>query len=252
MRIGSWMSFMSKMIKDTNLLTILFRDPNKSEVDASVGAVMSTLIVLPTFLINPTPAALKTPTGLQSSKIIFRTVIHATTPIHDTEAYNEQRVETADLPGGGRDRMTTNAEHRLHQLMLASRDFEGRNVKIDGGLCLIQFAHSQICTLINKLFFFLLQGVRLELCANNRVGLLSDITRIFRENGLFIVRADVATEGGKATNAFYSMRKEIEPLALEARNDSPSPTSPDRPRLSLGGLLKSHIGRLSQNFSSIK
>ncbi|KAI3906423.1 hypothetical protein MKW92_040528, partial [Papaver armeniacum] len=99
-------------------------------------------------------------------------------------------------------------------------------------------------------------GVRLELCANNRVGLLSDITRIFRENGLVIVRADVATEGGKAMNAFYvrdvsgsevdmeiveSMRKEIEPLALEVRNDSPSPTSLGRPRLSLGGLLKSHV-----------
>lgn len=46
-------------------------------------------------------------------------------------------------------------------------------------------------------------GVRLELCANNRVGLLSDITRVLRENGLAVVRADVATRGSKAMNIFY-------------------------------------------------
>nr|GMD44072.1 ACT domain-containing protein ACR2 [Ipomoea batatas] len=46
-------------------------------------------------------------------------------------------------------------------------------------------------------------GVRLELCANNRVGLLSDITRVLRENGLSVVRADVATRGSKAVNIFY-------------------------------------------------
>ncbi|XP_026387628.1 ACT domain-containing protein ACR2-like isoform X1 [Papaver somniferum] len=372
----------------------LLRDPNKSEVDTSVGAVIRsdtltdhTAIELTGAdrpgLLSEISAVLadlrcnvveahawshneylacvayisdqsnssrnEDPNRLAVIKDHLSTVIHATTPIDDTEAYNDQRVETADLPGGGRDRMTTNVEHPLHQLMLGSRDFEGRvgsvsnnssspsvsiNVVGDGKKIVVsiegckekgylvvrveckdrrRLMFDTVCTLTDMQYVVfhasisshgnsaiqeyyirhidghtlisetekrrvvkcleaaierrVCEGIRLELCANNRVGLLSDITQIFRENGLVIVRADVATEGGKAMNAFYvrdvsgsevdmeiveSMRKEIEPLALEVRNDSPSSTSLDRPRLSLGGLLKSHIGRLSQNFSSIK
>lgn len=116
-----------------------------------------------------------------------------------------------------------------------------------------------------------MQGVRLELCADNRVGLLSDITRVLRENGLTVVRADVATQGEKAVNALYvrdisgnevdmvtfaeSMKKEIMgPIALQVKNEtkgSPS-TSPERSRLSLGDMLKSHLERLSHNFIPIK
>lgn len=47
------------------------------------------------------------------------------------------------------------------------------------------------------------QGIRLELCTRDRVGLLSDITRLFRENGLSVTRADVSTQGDKAVNTFY-------------------------------------------------
>lgn len=46
-------------------------------------------------------------------------------------------------------------------------------------------------------------GLRLELCTSDRPGLLSDVTRIFRENGLSVTRAEVTTRGGKAVNAFY-------------------------------------------------
>jgi hypothetical protein len=35
------------------------------------------------------------------------------------------------------------------------------------------------------------------------VGLLTDVTRIFRENGLSVTRADVSTQGDKAVNIFY-------------------------------------------------
>lgn len=35
------------------------------------------------------------------------------------------------------------------------------------------------------------------------MGLLSKITRIFRENGLTIRRAEVTTEGGKAVDSFF-------------------------------------------------
>ncbi|KAL7135156.1 hypothetical protein ABFS83_11G073800 [Erythranthe nasuta] len=47
------------------------------------------------------------------------------------------------------------------------------------------------------------EGVRLELCSKDRVGLLCDVTRIFRENGLSVTRAEVATRGGQAVNVFY-------------------------------------------------
>ncbi|KAL8533567.1 hypothetical protein ACS0TY_009823 [Phlomoides rotata] len=47
------------------------------------------------------------------------------------------------------------------------------------------------------------QGLKLELCTSDRVGLLSDVTRIFRENSLTVTRAEVATRAGKAVNTFY-------------------------------------------------
>ncbi|XP_068667908.1 ACT domain-containing protein ACR4-like [Aristolochia californica] len=47
------------------------------------------------------------------------------------------------------------------------------------------------------------EGLELELCTCDRVGLLSDVTRIFRENSLSVTRAEVTTRGGKAINTFY-------------------------------------------------
>jgi hypothetical protein len=47
------------------------------------------------------------------------------------------------------------------------------------------------------------QGVRLELCAPDRPGLLSDVTRTFRENGLLVAQAEVSTKGDVASNVFY-------------------------------------------------
>ncbi|KAL2907083.1 ACT domain-containing protein ACR6 [Bienertia sinuspersici] len=47
------------------------------------------------------------------------------------------------------------------------------------------------------------EGLELELCTEDRVGLLSDITRIFRENGLTIRRAEISTKSGKAVDTFY-------------------------------------------------
>ncbi|KAK0572192.1 hypothetical protein LWI29_027567 [Acer saccharum] len=123
------------------------------------------------------------------------------------------------------------------------------------------------------------EGVRLELCAANRIGLLSDITRVLRENGLAVVRADVATKGEKSMNAFYvrdvsgnevdmdfveSMKREMGPIInLAVKYDtrrssssssasSTSPSSPERSRFSFGDMFRSQIGRLSQNFVPIK
>ncbi|KAK4263637.1 hypothetical protein QN277_029025 [Acacia crassicarpa] len=47
------------------------------------------------------------------------------------------------------------------------------------------------------------EDLKLELCTDDRVGLLSDVTRIFRENSLTVTRAEVSTKGGKAVNTFY-------------------------------------------------
>ncbi|KNA07849.1 hypothetical protein SOVF_168060 [Spinacia oleracea] len=47
------------------------------------------------------------------------------------------------------------------------------------------------------------EGLKLELCTSDRAGLLSDVTRIFRENSLKVTQAEVTTKGGKAVNSFY-------------------------------------------------
>lgn len=48
-----------------------------------------------------------------------------------------------------------------------------------------------------------LDGVRLELCTPDRPGLLSEVTRTFRENGLLVAQAEVSTKGDMASNVFY-------------------------------------------------
>lgn len=47
------------------------------------------------------------------------------------------------------------------------------------------------------------EGTSLELCAKDRVGLLSEVTRVLRESGLAVKRAGVTTVGEQAVNVFY-------------------------------------------------
>ncbi|KAK9048326.1 hypothetical protein SSX86_031527 [Deinandra increscens subsp. villosa] len=47
------------------------------------------------------------------------------------------------------------------------------------------------------------EGVRLELCKEDKPGLLADVTRTFRENALNVTRAEISTSMGKAENIFY-------------------------------------------------
>ncbi|KAE8710617.1 ACT domain-containing protein ACR4 [Hibiscus syriacus] len=48
------------------------------------------------------------------------------------------------------------------------------------------------------------EGLELEVITDDRSGLLSDITRIFRENGLCIKRAEIcSSNGGKAKHSFF-------------------------------------------------
>ncbi|XAR69392.1 [Protein-PII] uridylyltransferase [Bertholletia excelsa] len=105
------------------------------------------------------------------------------------------------------------------------------------------------------------EGVRLELRAKSRVGLLSDITRVLRENGLVVLRADIATQGEKVDHAFYirdvsgnevdmefveSMKKEIlGPIDLAVKKTQVPPSSPPKtPLSSITDKLKYQIERL--------
>ncbi|KAM0942724.1 putative [Protein-PII] uridylyltransferase [Dioscorea sansibarensis] len=108
------------------------------------------------------------------------------------------------------------------------------------------------------------EGVRLELCAKTSVGLLPYITRILREYGLTVTRADIETDGGKTRNVFYvknisgnevnmdvleSMQKELEPLAFQVKNEVPRrTTSIEKESFSFGSLFKSQLEWFSHNF----
>ncbi|KAA8522580.1 hypothetical protein F0562_013059 [Nyssa sinensis] len=122
-------------------------------------------------------------------------------------------------------------------------------------------------------------GLRLDVCTRNRLGLLSDITRIFRENGLSITRAEIGTRGERAVGSFYVtdaagndvnpetvevVRQEIGGTVLAVNKSSGRPPQnstssrskssavEERPRFSLGSLFWSQLERLSSNFGPIK
>lgn len=86
------------------------------------------------------------------------------------------------------------------------------------------------------------------------MGLLSDVTRIFRENGLTVTRAEVTTKGGKAINTFYvrdaagnqvdakiidAMRQAIGQTVLQVKDVSRSPPPESPSRFLFGSLFKS-------------
>ncbi|XP_051122649.1 ACT domain-containing protein ACR6-like [Andrographis paniculata] len=104
------------------------------------------------------------------------------------------------------------------------------------------------------------EGIRLELYGNDRLGLLSDVTRIMRENGLSVTQAEVRTRDTRAMNVFYvtnvsgggymksetieAIKKEIGLYVSDEALDS-SWVRPER--ASLGNILLSRSSRLLQN-----
>lgn len=48
-----------------------------------------------------------------------------------------------------------------------------------------------------------LQGLEVEVRTEDRMGLLSEITRVFRENSLSIIRAAISTKDTQAEDMFY-------------------------------------------------
>ncbi|KAJ7561305.1 hypothetical protein O6H91_03G023100 [Diphasiastrum complanatum] len=115
------------------------------------------------------------------------------------------------------------------------------------------------------------QGLQLELCTKDRVGLLSDVTRVFRENGLSVTRAEVSTRGDMAVNVFFvtdvhgnlpdmkvveKLRQEIGQSMLQVKDApqcaSSSSTNYSSSKFSLGDFFKCHSERLLYNLGLSK
>ncbi|KAF3776440.1 ACT domain-containing protein [Nymphaea thermarum] len=111
------------------------------------------------------------------------------------------------------------------------------------------------------------EGIRVELCTSGRSDLLSEATRLLRENGLSVVRADVSTHGQKSKNVFYvrdasgnavdmkaleSIRRGMRPWVVKVKDVHLRSGSPERQRFSIGGMLKSQFERFSHEFISIR
>ncbi|PIN16933.1 [Protein-PII] uridylyltransferase [Handroanthus impetiginosus] len=125
-------------------------------------------------------------------------------------------------------------------------------------------------------------GLRLDISTKNRTGLLSNVTRVFRENGLSITRSEISIRGQKAVGTFYvkdTSGQTVNPQTLEiirqeiggnctfVENKSlgtstkaiPTRTSStscskmeEKPRFSLGNLIWTHLERLSSSFRPIQ
>lgn len=128
------------------------------------------------------------------------------------------------------------------------------------------------------------QGLKVDIRAENRTGLLSKVTRVIRENGLSITNVEIGVEGETAIGSFYVadssgqdvnsniaelVRRETGgsvganytspyrvPRALSSsnkRNMHETKTNTQiRPKFSLGSLLWSQLEGLSNNFRLIR
>lgn len=112
------------------------------------------------------------------------------------------------------------------------------------------------------------EGLRLELCSEDRIGLLSDVTRIFRENGLSVTQAEVTTRGSQAVNVFYvtdaagnpvgtqtieAVRNEIGQTILHVKDNMFSKSLPQESgRFSLGNLFRSRSEKFLYNLGLIR
>ncbi|KAJ4785789.1 ACT domain repeat 6 [Rhynchospora pubera] len=109
-------------------------------------------------------------------------------------------------------------------------------------------------------------GLRLELCCEDRPSLLSDMTRIFRENGLSVTHAEVSTIGSQAMNTFYVVDASGDPVqsrtiesvrsAIGERIlhviDEERDKSPSRERVSLGTMIRSRSEKFLYNLGLIR
>lgn len=125
-------------------------------------------------------------------------------------------------------------------------------------------------------------GLRLDLCSPSQMGLFSDITRVFRENGLSMSRIEIATQDDRARGTIYvtdASGHDVDPKTVELAikeiggsiiaihkspdwvppGSSPSKTPniandkvEDGSRFSFGSLLWSQLEWLSSSFRPIR
>ncbi|KAK9064903.1 hypothetical protein SSX86_016285 [Deinandra increscens subsp. villosa] len=116
-------------------------------------------------------------------------------------------------------------------------------------------------------------GLRLDVRSKNRSGLLSDVTRVFRENGLSIARVKIWIHGENAMGSFHvtdaagrhdvdpviivSVKKEMEKLSglvlvTNVSSSSDNHSEEDQTSSSLGTMFWSQIERLSSKFQTLK
>uniref|UniRef100_A0ACD5X6K6 Uncharacterized protein n=2 Tax=Avena sativa TaxID=4498 RepID=A0ACD5X6K6_AVESA len=128
-------------------------------------------------------------------------------------------------------------------------------------------------------------GAKVEVSAADRSGLLSDFTRILREHGMSLLRAELKRRKEEAIGTFFLVTDsggQVRPEALRAvrtrvgemgisldvikeapgwppvrKTSVPAASATigqdqERPRSSLGTLLWSHLGKISNNFGYIR
>ncbi|XP_078171720.1 ACT domain-containing protein ACR4-like [Carex rostrata] len=112
------------------------------------------------------------------------------------------------------------------------------------------------------------EGIRFELCCEDRVGLLAEVTRIFRENGLSVTQAEVTTRDSKALNTFYVVdasgdqvrtetievvRNTIGQTILLVKDDNTvESNNSSQARFSLGNLFRSRSEKFFYNLGLIR
>ncbi|WRX15820.1 ACT domain - like 3, partial [Theobroma cacao] len=213
---------------------------------------------------------------------------------------DQMRANTAVSVG------STHTERRLHQMMYADRDYDMNDADsgstsewskplvtvencADKGYTVVnlrcldrpKLLFDTVCTLTDMQYVVYHATViaegpeayqeyyirHMDGCPVNRVGLLSDVTRIFRENGLSVTRAEVTTRGSQAVNAFCvtdasgdpvksetieAVRKELGLTILHVKDDAYSKSPPQESGgFSLGTLFKSRSEKFLYNLGLI-
>ncbi|GFZ06948.1 ACT domain repeat 8 [Actinidia rufa] len=99
------------------------------------------------------------------------------------------------------------------------------------------------------------EGVRLELDTADRRGLLADVTRAFRENGLNVTRAEISTRDDAALNVFYvtdaSGNKAVDPKMIESVRERIGMNSLKVKALPMIYAIKSPRGTMSSRLAPV-
>ncbi|KAK9039647.1 hypothetical protein V6N11_014843 [Hibiscus sabdariffa] len=224
------------------------------------------------------------------------------------EAHHDENGDKRSVRLTGPAAGTTHTERRLHQLMYADRDYEpyqgcdgscrhrnwcdkthvtvetcrekrysvvnlrsrDRNKLLFDTVCaLTDMQYVVFHAAINSNGSMANQGLRVDICSEDKMGLLREVMRVFRENGLWIARTEIGTDGERASGCFYvrnAVGNDASPRMVElvrqqiggsvmvvhksGASSSSSSTSEidEKPRFSLGNLLWSQLQRLASTF----